>query len=286
MNNAIEITNLTKSYSGFKLNHVNLKVEKGSIMGLVGENGAGKTTMIKLMLNSAKREEGDIRLLGMDLLEHEKQIKEEVGVVLDGCFFPENLKVGSIEQIMRCFYKNWDKPLFLQYCQKFALPLDKPIKNFSKGMRMKLAIVCALSHHPKLLILDEPTSGLDPIVRSEILEIFRDFIQDEEHSILISSHITSDLEHIADYITFIDQGEIVLSETYENLTNSYGIVRCDENIFKKMEKDEILRYRKNRYSYDVLVNDSDKMAKKYPGITIDRSSIEDIMILYIKGEKR
>lgn len=285
MNNAIEVRQLVKQYPDFILDHVDFTVKKGSIVGLVGENGAGKTTLIKCILNAINKDSGSIQVFGQDHITMEKQIKQEIGVVLDNAFFPDALHVDAIEKIMANFYATWDHSLFMKYLKDFELPKNKAIRQFSKGMKMKLAIICALCHHPKLLILDEPTSGLDPIVRSEILDLFRDFIQDEEHSILISSHITSDLEHIADYITFIDKGKIVLSEAYDVLSNSYGILRCDDVIFNQMDKSDILRFKRNKYSYDVLVNDMEKMAHKFPKAVIDHSDIEEIMLLFVKGEK-
>lgn len=186
---------------------------------------------------------------------------------------------------MKNFYKNWDEKLFFKYIEDFKLPKNKMSKEYSSGMKMKLKIATAISHHPKLLILDEPTAGLDPVARNEILDIFQDFIQDEENSILVSSHITSDLEHIADYITFINEGEIVLTKTRDELLEIYGIVKCSEEEFKKIDKKDYIKYKKNRYECDVLVENKFNFAKKYDLKVIDKPSIEDIMLIYIKGEK-
>ncbi|WP_286947685.1 ABC transporter ATP-binding protein, partial [Acetobacterium sp. UBA5834] len=217
MTNAIEIKNLNKNYQDFQLKDVSFKVPRGSIVGFIGENGAGKTTTIKAILNLIKRDGGTIEMLGMDNLKDEKKIKASVGVVMDGCNFHDNLKTGDISKMLASIYKNWNQKLYQQYLKKFKLPENKIIKEFSRGMKMKLQIAVALSHEPELLILDEATSGLDPIVREEILDVFMEFIQDEEHAILISSHITSDLDKIADYIVFIHQGEILLDEEKETL---------------------------------------------------------------------
>lgn len=186
---------------------------------------------------------------------------------------------------MKNFYKNWDEKLFFKYVEEFKLPKNKISKEYSSGMKMKLKIATALSHHPKLLILDEPTSGLDPVARNEILDIFQEFIQDEEHGIFVSSHITSDLEHIADYITFINNGEIIFTKTRDELLENFGIVKCNTEQFKKIDKKDYIKYKKNRYEYDVLIEDKYEFKKNYDISVIDKPSIEDIMLIYIKGEK-
>jgi ABC-2 type transport system ATP-binding protein len=285
MINAIEIKNLNKNYQDFQLKDVSFKVPKGSIVGFIGENGAGKTTTIKAILNLVKRDGGTIEMLGMDTLKDEKKIKESVGVVMDGCNFHDNLKTGDISKMLGSIYKNWNQKLYQQYLKKFKLPENKIIKEFSRGMKMKLQIAVALSHEPKLLILDEATSGLDPIVREEILDVFMEFIQDEEHSILISSHITSDLDKIADYIVFIHQGEILLDQEKENLLSKMGVLKCGEEDFRKLEGDEYIRYRKNQFSFEVLVNDKVAIRKKYPEAVVDGVTIEEMMLFYIRGKK-
>jgi len=285
MINAIEIKNLNKNYQDFQLKDVSFKVPKGSIVGFIGENGAGKTTTIKAILNLVKRDGGTIEMLGMDTLKDEKKIKASVGVVMDGCNFHDNLKTGDISKMLGSIYKNWNQKLYQQYLKKFKLPENKIIKEFSRGMKMKLQIAVALSHEPELLILDEATSGLDPIVREEILDVFMEFIQDEEHSILISSHITSDLDKIADYIVFIHQGEILLDQEKENLLSKMGVLKCGEEDFRKLEGDEYIRYRKNQFSFEVLVNDKVAIRKKYPEAVVDGVTIEQIMLFYIRGGK-
>ncbi len=285
MTNAIEIKNLNKIYKDFQLKDVSFKVPRGSIVGFIGENGAGKTTTIKAMLNLVKRDEGTIEMLGMDTLKDEKKIKESVGVVMDGCNFHDNLKADDISKMLDSIYKNWNAQLFQNYLKKFILPENKIIKEFSRGMKMKLQIAVALSHEPELLILDEATSGLDPIVREEILDVFMEFIQDEKHAILISSHITSDLDKIADYIVFIHQGEILLDEEKETLLSKMGILKCGEEDFRKLESDEYVRYRKNQFSFEVLVNDKVAIRKKYPDAVVDGVTIEQIMLFYVRGER-
>ena len=225
MENILEIKNLCKKYNGFQLKNINMELPKGMIMGLIGENGAGKTTTIKAILNIINSE-GSIKIFGKDIKVNEKEIKEEIGVVLDDSFLSEYLTTKQVNSIMKSMYKNWDEQLYFKYLEEFKLPKNKLVKDFSSGMKMKLKIITALSHHPKLLVLDEPTSGLDPVARNELLDIFQEFIQNEENSILFSSHITSDLEHIADYITFINSGEIVLAKTRDELLEQYGIVKC------------------------------------------------------------
>lgn len=217
MENILEVKNLCKNYDKFSLKNISLNLPKGTIMGLVGENGAGKSTTIKAILNLVNTSDGIIKIFGLDCKEHEMEIKEDIGIVLDEGFVSEYLNPKDINTIMKDMYKNWDEELYFKYLADFKLPEDKISKEYSSGMKMKLKIAVALAHHPKLLILDEPTSGLDPVARNDILDIFQDFIQDEEHGIFISSHITSDLESIADYITFINNGEIVLSKTRDEL---------------------------------------------------------------------
>ena len=285
MNNSLEIKNLCKKYDGFELKNINLNLPKGMIMGLIGENGAGKTTTIKSMLNLIQIDSGEIEIFGLNIKENEKKIKEDIGVVLDDAFFSEYLNPADINKIMRKIYNNWDEKLYYKYLEDFKLPKNKISKEFSSGMKMKLKIAVALSHHPKLLILDEPTSGLDPVARSEILDIFQDFIQNEENSIFVSSHITSDLEHIADYITFINDGEIVLSKTRDELLEKYGIVKCSKSEFEKIDKNDYVKFKVNRYEYDVLVEDKSKFKRKYDFKIIDKPTLDDIMLIYIKGEK-
>lgn len=286
MKNAIEIKDLVKRYdSKFELGKIDLKIQSGTIVGLIGENGAGKTTLIKSILNILHIDQGTIKIFGKDYQLEEEHIKEEIGIVLDNMFLPEIIYVKDINLIMKDIYKNWDTDLFFQYLNEFQVDINKQIKSLSKGMRKKLEIATALSHHPKLLILDEPTSGLDPVVRNEILDIFLNFISDEEHTILLSTHITSDLEHIADNIIFIDQGKIVLDDTRDNIMDNYGILKCNIEDFETIEKEDIISYKKSRYNYDILIKDAKKISKKYKNFIIDKVTLEDLMVLMIKGEK-
>lgn len=285
MKNIIEFTNITKNYENFKLGEINLSLPSGQIIGLIGENGAGKTTLIKTLLKIISIDSGNIKVFGKNLDSAETSIKEDIGLVLDNSFLPELITVKDVNPIMQGIYKNWDSNLFNNYITTFNLPLKKQIKTLSKGMKKKLEIATALAHHPKLLILDEPTSGLDPVVRSEVLDIFMDFIQDEGHTILFSTHITSDLEHIADRIVFLNQGQIVLNKERDEILDNFGLVKCDKDDFKEIAKEDYLSFKKNKYNYEVLVKDKSKVAKKYKNLVIDKITLEELMLLMIKGEK-
>ena len=285
MENILEVKNLSKKYDGFELKDVSINLPKGSIMGFIGENGAGKTTTIKAILNILNDYRGEIKIFNLDNKQNEKQIKEDIAVVLDDSFLSEYLNPNDINKIMKEIYIKWDEKLYFEYLNTFKLSKDKMIKDFSSGMKMKLKIITALSHHPKLLILDEPTSGLDPVARNEILDLFQDFIQDEEHGVLVSTHITSDLEYIADYITFINSGEIIFTKTRDELLDSFGIVKCSKEEFEKIDKQDYIKYKASKYEYNVLVQDKVKFKNKYDILVIDKPTIEDIMLIYIKGEK-
>ncbi len=285
MTNAIDLKKVSKYYPDFKLQNINFSVPKGAIVGLIGENGAGKTTTIKSILNIIKIE-GNITVLGKDHKDKEKEIKQELGVVLDDSFLSEYLTAKAINSIMKKFYHNWKEDQYYSYLKKFKIPLHKLIKDFSSGMKMKLKIITAISHQPQILILDEPTSGLDPIVRNEILEMFRTYIlEDETRSILISSHITTDLEQIADYIVFIHEGKILFDLPTSQLLENYGIIKCKEQDFHMIEKNDYLHYKKEKYQYEVLVDNKYEIQKKYKLKTIDKPTIEEIMLFYVKGEK-
>lgn len=283
MNDALIISGLTKTYKDFMLNGVSFSVPCGSIVGLIGENGAGKSTTINAVLGLIQKEAGSICVLGKEQLDNE--IKEQIGVVFDGNNYPEIFSTRKLNRVMKDIYHSWEEHTFLNLLKKFSLPTDKPIKQFSKGMKMKLAIAVALSHNSKLLILDEATSGLDPVIRDDILDILLDFAQDETHSILISSHITTDLEKIADYIVFIHEGQVVFSKLKDELIEQYGIIKCGAAQFEALDKLDIIVYRKMDYEWQVLVADRVAMKKKYPKALIDSASIDEIMLLYVKGER-
>lgn len=285
MDNNIELKNVSKKYKDFELKNISFNVPQGCIVGLIGENGAGKTTTIKSILNITKCE-GSIKIFKKDNIKYEKEIKEETGVVLDDSFLSDYLTAKQVNLIMRKFYKTWNENKYINLLKQFNLPTDKLIKDFSSGMKMKLKIATAISHNPKLLILDEPTSGLDPVVRNEILDIFRKYIEeDETRSILLSTHITTDLEHISDYIVFIEKGKMIFNLPTNELLENYGIIKCSKNDFLKLNENDYISYQKGQYQYEVLTSNRNTIRNKYNITTIDKPSIEDIMLFYIKGEK-
>ena len=281
MEKAFEIKNLNKAYKGFALKNVNLSLPKGYIMGFVGKNGAGKSTTMNCMLGVAKADSGSIKILGNDISELTIADKEKIGVVMDGCPFAEILNVSNIENILENTYKNWDIERFNTLRKRFSLPKDKAITDFSTGMRAKLNIASALSHHASLLVLDEATSGLDPVVRDEILDILQDFVQDENNSVLISSHITSDLEKICDYIAFIRDGQIVFVEEKDVLLVKFAVVHLTNEQFAAMDKTAVISHRHNSFSTQALVL-KEKLTGEY---VTDKPSIEDIMLYYTKEEQ-
>ena len=283
MDNILEVKNLTKKYADFTLDHVSFSIPKGTIMGLIGENGAGKSTTIRAILDLIHKDDGTVTFWGQKL-SSTKQLKEDIGVVFDDINFYETLTAAKVGKISQTAYKQWDERLYRGYLNRFLLPADKEIKTFSKGMKMKLCIAVALSHKPKLLVLDEATSGLDPVMRDDILDIFLEFVQDEGHSIMISSHITTDLEKVADNITFIHQGKVLFCKAKDELLYQYGIVRCGAAVFDEIDKSEILAYRKEDYQWNVLVADKQKARRRYKNTVVDDATIDDILLLYVKGE--
>lgn len=282
--NAIEIKNLSKHYSGFSLKDVSFSLPTGSIMGFIGENGAGKTTTIKALLGLIRHDGGTMQILGKDAGKDEKGIKKDLGVVFADQNFPDDLRPPEITKIMGNIYKTWDKALFGDYLARFSLPSDKRLKDLSKGMKMKLSIAAALSHRPKLLILDEATSGLDPVVRNEILDIFQEFIEDEEHSILMSTHITSDLERIADYITFIHDGQILFSEPKDTLIEDHGIIKCSPSQFETLELTDVVGVHRSSFDVQALIKHPAAAKNRYRDLIVDTPNIEDIMLFYTKGD--
>ena len=285
MENNIELQNVSKKYKDFELKNITFNVPQGCVVGLIGENGAGKTTTIKSILNIT-RSEGTVKIFGKDSKKNEKVIKEEIGVVLDDSYLSDYLTPKQINSIMKDVYKTLDENKYLNLLKQFNLPINKLTKEFSSGMKMKLKIVTAISHNPKLLILDEPTSGLDPVVRNEILDIFRKYIEeDETRSILLSTHITTDLEHISDYIVFIEKGKMISNLPTDELLENYGIIKCSKDDFIRLDEKDYIKYKKEKYQYEVLTDNKNVIRKKYNITTIDKPSIEDIMLFYIKGEK-
>lgn len=284
MDTILEVSNLTKDYGDFILDHISFSIPRGVIMGLIGENGAGKSTTINCILNEVKKSDGKVSIFGKDHIVDEVAIKDKIGIVFDENHFPDIFTPMEIEKIMAGIYQNWQSAIYHDYINKFKLPGNKQIKDFSKGMKVKLAFAVALSHKAEFLILDEATSGLDPIMRDDILNILIDFVQDENHSILFSSHITSDLEKIADYITFIHKGRLVFNHMKDTLIDNYGVISCGTSVFDSLDKSIIIAYRKEDYQFKVLVNNRSEISKRYPKAIVDPATIEDIMLFYVKGE--
>lgn len=278
--NCILVQNLCRRFDGFALENVSFRVPKGRIVGFIGENGAGKSTTINLILNTLEKDSGEIQVFGRD--HADPAVKNETGVVFDACNFPGVFTAKDVERMLSGVYPTWDSALFQGYLTRFQLPFQKAVKSFSKGMKMKLSIACALAHRPRLLILDEATAGLDPVIRDEILDLLLDFLQDEEHSVFFSSHITSDIQKIADYVVLIHQGRIVFEEEKDSLLDYYGILRCGRGVDVPPE-DYIVR-RETGVSVEYLVRDREAAKKKYPNGVADAASLEDIMLFYIKGD--
>ncbi len=278
MNYALKLEGVSKKYEGFSLDNVDITLPSGCIMGFIGENGAGKSTTIKLILDLIHRDSGTITILGQDNRNDSKMLRENIGVVMDESCFPDNLTINDVNLIMKNIYRTWSETTFRSYTERFSLPGKKITKDYSHGMRMKLAMAVALSHDSRLLILDEATSGLDPIVRDEILDVFLQFIQDESHSIFMSSHILSDLEKVCDYITFLHKGKIIFSEAKDDLMERYGILKCSPSEFETIDKSLVKGFRKSSFGIEALV-----LKKKIAGnYVMDKAGIEEIMLYHIK----
>jgi len=284
--NAIEISGVTKKYSGFTLDNISFNVPKGSIMGFIGQNGAGKTTTIRSILNLIPIDGGEIKLLGLDYQENEQQIKERIAVVFDELPFHDIFNAKDMARIFEGIYPKWSNTEYNSYLERFGLPMKKKIGEFSKGMKMKLQIACALSHNAELLVMDEATTGLDPVVRDEILHIFMEYLQDGEHSILMSSHITSDLEKIADSVTFIDKGKLLISGYKDDILESHGILKCDKSELGNIDAEDIVSVRMNTYGAEVMLKNRQNASYKYSGAIVDPASLDDIMLYYVHKDEK
>ena len=280
----LEVINLVKSYQDFHLKQINIKLPKGKIIGLIGENGSGKTTTIRAILNLMTYDKGNIKIFGKDSRYLTKEEREKIGIVLDDSFFSPILNVNDINKLMKNFYRNWNEKLYYDTIKKFKIPCNRPLKEFSSGMKMKIKVLCAIAHEPKLLILDEPTNGLDPLFRYEIIDLFNQFVSNGENSILMTTHITSDLEHLADEVIFIDDGKIILDIPKEEIDNEYGIIEILAENFSKIKKEDYLKCLKYKNEYYLLINPKDQFQKKYPQITIRKPTLEELMLLFVKGE--
>lgn len=278
--NALEINNLCKSYDKFALKNINLTVPKGSIVGLVGKNGVGKSTTINCVFDIVKKDSGDILFYGESF--ENKALKNQVGVVFDTLAYSGEITIKKLTKVLNDIYEEFNTTLFDKYITHFELPNNKKLKTFSRGMTMQLSIAVALSHNAKLLILDEATAGLDPVKREEILDIFLDFIQNEDNAILMSSHITSDLEKVADYITFIDNGEIILTENKDTLIYNYGIAKLRENEFNKLSREEYISHRKRGLQIEILVQNKAEFSRNYPSFVVDSATLDGIAPLLTK----
>lgn len=281
--NAIEINGLTKRYDGFTLDNVSLAVPRGSIMGFVGQNGAGKTTTIHALLGINRPDSGSIKLFGQTLGKNEAAIKSRIAVVFDELPFHECLNALQLDKIMRELYPKWDSGVFAAYLERFSLPGKKKFSQLSKGMKMKLQIAAALSHDAELLIMDEATSGLDPVVRSEMLDVFLEFIADEGHSILMSSHITSDLERIADSITFIHGGKILLSGQKDVILDDHRIIKCGADELSCIDSDDIISIRRSQFGCEAMVKNFSRNGHKYSNMIADRAALDEILLFAVKG---
>ena len=281
--NAIKLSHINKSFGDFAIRDLNLTVPSGTICGLVGENGAGKSTTIRLLMGALQPDSGTASVLGTDVTSPEfREVKEDIGVVLDEAYFPESLNAMQVGKIMVATYRQWDQRLYDGYLKRFDLPEKKQFKDFSRGMRMKLAIAVALSHQPKLLVLDEATAGLDPIVRDEVLDIFNEFTREEDHSILISSHILSDLEKLCDYIAFIHKGDLLFCEEKDRLLEQYGIFEDSRENLDCLQPEAIVAREETRYGgVRALV----KRDLAPAGFQLEKPSVEDIVLFLVKGAK-
>ncbi|MDE7054286.1 MAG: ABC transporter ATP-binding protein [Oscillospiraceae bacterium] len=278
--NAIEIRGLTKRYKDFALEDLNLSLPAGCVLGLVGENGAGKSTTIRLIMDALERDSGTVKVLGVD---NQSQafldVKGEIGVVLDETYVPEVITAKQMGKIMAGTFKNWDQAAYDGWLERFRLPRDKKFKDYSRGMTMKLGIAAALSHHAKLLLLDEATGGLDPMVREELLEVFADFAAQDGHAVLLSSHIVSDLERICDYIAFLHKGRLLLCEEKDVLLDRYGVLKCTREQLANIPQEAIHGKRVGNYGVEALV----ERGFMPRDAVVDRANLEDI-ILYLSKE--
>lgn len=281
---AIEIRGVSKRYPGFSLEDISFSLPTGCVLGLIGENGAGKSTTIRLLLNATERDAGEIRLFGRDVAAEEEAIKSEIGVVFDECRFPGELNPKEVGRILKHIHRDWDDAYYASLLSTFDLPMKKAIKTFSRGMKQKLSMAAALAHRPKLLLLDEPTSGLDPVVRKEMLDLLWEYLQEEGRSILLSSHITSDLERIADYIAFLHEGRLLFAEDKDALLERHGVLRCTREETDRLPPGCVVGRQVGRFGTEALVNDLPLIRRLLPEAVLDQANLEDIMLYCIKRQ--
>ncbi|QLY80811.1 ABC transporter ATP-binding protein [Clostridium intestinale] len=286
MSYVLEINNLRKTYKGFSLKDINIKLEQGYITGFIGANGAGKSTTIKSILNLINRDSGDVKIFNKDNKTNDKELKNKIGVVLDEGYFYEELTLKEMRNIIAPMYSNWDENQFNNYIRRFNLPLDRKISKLSKGMRMKYSIAIALSHNAELFIMDEPTSGLDPIVREELLEILSDIIQEENKTIFFSTHITSDLDKIADYLIIINDGKILLQGAKDEIIESHRLVKGDKKLLNSENRKDFVAIKENSYGFEALTKEANKLSKTYGDkLVMEKPNIEELMLYYIRSDK-
>lgn len=280
----LELEHVNKNYKNFSLD-CSLKVEEGCVTGLIGANGAGKSTTFKSVLNLIKTDGGKVTIFGKEADTLLPEDRKQIGVVLSDSTFSGYLNVSQVIKIMKGLYCHFDKENFISRCQQFAIPLDKKIKQFSTGMKAKLKVLLAMSYDAKLLILDEPTAGLDVVARDEVLDLFREFMEKEGRAILISSHISSDLEGLCDDIYMIDHGKIILHEETDTLIDGYGILKVDENAYQKLDRKYIIRVKKENFGYRCLTNEKAYYMENYPGLVIEKGSVDEVISMFVKGEE-
>jgi len=281
----LEIKGLRKEFDGFSLKGIDLTLEKGYILGFIGPNGAGKSTTIKLVMNLLKKDGGEIKIFGKDHIKYEQEIKNRIGFVYDENYFYEELTVSEMKWIIAPLYKTWDEKAYQKYIKKFELPPNKKIKELSKGMKMKFSLMIALSHNADLLIMDEPTSGLDPLIRSELLEILSEIIQDENKAIFFSTHITSDLDKIADYVALIHNGELLFSKAKDELLNNYGLVKGGKEILNGNAKEYFIGIKQNQFGFEALTKDKNQVKRKFGDkVLVEKPTLEDIMLYCTRRE--
>ena len=286
MSNVIEVEGLCKRYDGFAIENLNLSIPQGGIMGFIGANGAGKTTTIYSILNIIPVDAGRIRIFGKDYKKDEQEIKQDIGVVFDEMGYHEIMTPLQISRMMKFIYHNWSETEFAKYLDRFGLPYKKQCGTFSRGMRMKLQIAVALSHEAKLLLMDEPTSGLDPVVRNEMLDIFQEFVEEEDHTILLSSHIIEDLERIADEIAFIDKGRILLADNKDVILEQHAILKGKKQDISKIRSEDMVGVKRSAYGVEILVHDASACRRRYPEFLCEPASLEDIMLCYVSRESK
>ncbi|MGD6875075.1 ABC transporter ATP-binding protein [Bacillus infantis] len=285
MENVVELKNVAKEFKGFSIKDINFQVKQGFITGFIGGNGAGKSTTIKMMMNLLKPDQGEIKIFGLDFKTHEKEIKERIGFVYDGNVFYEGMNLKDIKRIVGPAYKRWDDRMFYQYVEQFELPLNKAIKTFSKGMQMKASLAIALSHHAELIIMDEPTSGLDPIFRREMLDLLQELMLDDRRTIFFSTHITTDLDRIADYIAFLHNGRLVFNQSVHEVAENYALVKGGLELLDRDTEKAFVHLHRAPTGFEALTDNIELVNNTFGhSVVVEQASLEDIMY-YMKGRK-